>query len=54
MTDKPVVLTPEFAVVWMKTLRISLKLIAQLRMATGFGTSVGRTLTDGRVDKSAG
>lgn len=54
VTDKQPILTPEFAVTWMKVLRISIKLIAQLKMSAGFGTSVGRTLTDGRIDKSAG
>lgn len=45
-------LSPEFPINWMKMLRISLKLVAQLRMSAGM--SIGRTTLDGRIDKSAG
>jgi len=45
-------LTMEFPVTWMRTIRISLKLIAQLRMAGGL--SLGKTMVDGKIDKNSG
>ena len=45
-------MSPEFPISWIRTCRVSLKLIAQLRMSGGL--SLGRTTVDGRIDKSAG
>eukprot|EP01041_Mallomonas_annulata_P014216 gene14216-30239_t len=45
------ILSPEFPILWMRTLRLSLKMIAQLKMSSGM--SIGRSMTDGRIDKNA-
>eukprot|EP00602_Paraphysomonas_sp_CaronLab_P001533 CAMPEP_0185030436 /NCGR_PEP_ID=MMETSP1103-20130426/17406_1 /TAXON_ID=36769 /ORGANISM="Paraphysomonas bandaiensis, Strain Caron Lab Isolate" /LENGTH=646 /DNA_ID=CAMNT_0027565573 /DNA_START=216 /DNA_END=2154 /DNA_ORIENTATION=+ len=47
-------LVVEFPVRWMRTVRMSMRMLSHLKMVSGGSTNVGRSNFDGRIDKNAG